>query len=205
MARLTRTHAAILSLLIGSLLAAPSLVAGRAKADFVYIDRGDIGTLDPNRMSWMQDIRVGSSLWEGLYAIDPVTFKPVLATADKADLSDGDKTWTFHIRDAAKWSNGDRVTSADFAFAWKRMLEEPGDYTYLIDQYVIGAKEYEDDFAKYLQQRNSGDTKATKPDFGKVGVILQDTSTLVVKLKHPVTFFPDLSRSPAITRCTKRR
>ena len=53
------------------------------------------------------------------------------------------------------------------------------------DQYVVGAKEYEDDFAKYLQQRSGGDTKATKPDFGKVGVVMQDTSTLVVKLKHP--------------------
>jgi oligopeptide transport system substrate-binding protein len=196
MASFIRTRAALFSLLIGLLASATPLLQAAPKADFTYIDRGDIGTLDPNRMSWMQDIRVGSSLWEGLYSIDPVSFKPVLATADKADTSDGDKTWTFHIRDAAKWSNGDKVVSADFAFAWKRMLEEPGDYTYLIDQYVVGAKEYEDEFAKYLQQRGAGDAKVTKPDFGKVGIVAQDSSTLIVKLKHPVTFFPDLCAFP---------
>src|SRR3954469_2313079 len=118
MAQLIRTRWAFCSVLLLSVLNIAPPTRGAGRADFVYIDRGDIGTLDPNRMSWMQDIRVGSSLWEGLYAIDPVTFKPALATADKADRSDADKTWTFHIRQTAKWSNGDPVTSADFVFAW---------------------------------------------------------------------------------------
>ena len=76
MAHFTRTRAALLSWSVTLLtLVAPSVRAA-PRADFSYIDRGDIGTLDPNRMSWMQDIRVGSSLWEGLYAIDPVTLCP---------------------------------------------------------------------------------------------------------------------------------
>src|SRR4051812_49144830 len=77
------------------------------KAEISYIDRGDIGTLDPNRMSWAQDIRVGQALYEGLYATDPVTFEPVLATADRVSVSEDKKVWTFHIRDTAHWSNGD--------------------------------------------------------------------------------------------------
>ena len=28
------------------------------KADFVYVDRGEVTSLDLNRMSWMQDIRI---------------------------------------------------------------------------------------------------------------------------------------------------
>src|SRR4051812_23801225 len=137
---------------------------GNGKPEISYIDRGDIGTLDPNRMSWAQDIRVGQALYEGLYAIDPVTFEPVLATADKASVNEDKKIWTFHIRENAKWSNGDPVTASDFVFSWRRMLEEPGDYTYLIDQYVVGAKEYEDQFASYLSDRAAG-KQATKPDF----------------------------------------
>src|SRR3954452_9100801 len=112
----------------------PARAQGGNKREISYIDRGDIGTLDPNRMSWAQDIRVGQSLYEGLYTIDPVTFQPVLGAADRVQVSDDKKVWTFHIRDNAKWSNGDPVTTADFMFAWRRMLEEPGDYTYLLDQ-----------------------------------------------------------------------
>lgn len=41
------------------------------RADFTFINRGEIGTLDPNRMSWVQDIRVGYALWEGLYPSNP--------------------------------------------------------------------------------------------------------------------------------------
>src|SRR5215203_5704623 len=71
------------------------------KPEISYIDRGDIGTLDPVRMSWAQDIRVGQSLYEGLYTIDPVTFQPIFGTADKADVSPDKRVWTFHIRDDA--------------------------------------------------------------------------------------------------------
>ncbi|MGH7178415.1 MAG: ABC transporter substrate-binding protein, partial [Tepidisphaeraceae bacterium] len=161
------------------------------KPSISYIDRGDIGTLDPNRMSWAQDIRVGQSLYEGIYTIDPVTFDPVLGAADKAIISDDKKVWTFHIRDNARWSNGDPVTSADFVFAWRRMLEEPGDYTYLLDQYIQGAKEYEDAYAAYLADRAAGKQTA-KPDFKTVAIEQIDTGTLRVTLKNPCTFFPDL-------------
>ncbi|MBC8108613.1 MAG: peptide ABC transporter substrate-binding protein [Anaerolineae bacterium] len=162
------------------------------KPEISYIDRGDIGTLDPNRMSWAQDIRVGQALFEGLYSTDPVTFKPVLATADSAQVSDDKRVWTFHVRDNAKWSNGDKVTTADFVFAWRRMLEEPGgDYTYLLDKYIVGAKKYEEDFAAYFENKAAGKS-ATKPDFKTVGIEAIDTSTLRVTLINPCTYFPDL-------------
>jgi oligopeptide transport system substrate-binding protein len=153
----------------------------RGKADFVYIDRGDVSTLDLNRMSWMQDIRVAWGLWEGLYAMDPVTLKCIPGVADRVKVSDDQTVWTFHIRPDARWSNGDRVTSGDFVFAWRRMLEQPGDYTYL-HHYIRGAQAYEAAFAK--------DPKSA--DYKTVGVETPDDATLVVKLIHPVTFFPDL-------------
>ena len=33
------------------------------------------------------------------------------------------KTWTFHLRKDAKWSNGDPVTAHDFVFAWRRLVD----------------------------------------------------------------------------------
>ncbi len=185
-----RSLLAVLIALVAMSLASTRVFA-QQKRDVSYIDRGDVGTLDPNRMSWAQDIRVGMALYEGLYVTDPVTFKPVLGTADRVQTSDDKKVWTFHIRDDAKWSNGDQVTTADFVFAWRRMLEEPGDYTYLLDKYIVGAKAYEDAFADYLAKRAKGE-QAVKPNFNTVGIEAINTNEIRIKLINPCDYFPDL-------------
>ena len=33
------------------------------------------------------------------------------------------KTWTFHLRDDARWSNGEPVTAQDFVYAWRRQVD----------------------------------------------------------------------------------
>lgn len=174
----------ILTGLFLTLLSASSR-AQSGKADFIFVNRGDVGTLDPNRMSWMQDIRIGYALWEGLYALDPDTLDPVPGAAEKIDISDDKLTYTFHFRANGRWSNGDPVTSDDFIFAWKRMLEEPGDYTYLFF-YIRGARAYSDGFTK--------DPKSVK--FDTVAIKASDKSTLIVTLDNPTPFFPDIAAFP---------
>jgi oligopeptide transport system substrate-binding protein len=152
------------------------------KPDFIFINRGEVGTLDPNRISWMQDIRIANALWEGLYAMDPETLDPIPGTAEKIDISPDGLTYTFHIRPSAKWSNGDPCTSNDFLFAWRRMLENSsGDYVYLF-YYIKGAREYAEAYA----------ADPAKADWSTVGISAPDERTFVVTLRHPVPFFPDL-------------
>ena len=156
------------------------------RADFTFINRGETKTLDLNRISWAQDIRTAYILWEGLYTIDPVrTLQPVLGSAGKVDLSDDQTVYTFHIRPEAKWTNGDDLTAGDFVFSWRRMLEEPGDYTYLFF-YIKGAEAYSKAFEK--------DPKAA--DFKTVGIETLDARTLRVTLTNPVPYFPDITAFP---------
>ena len=164
---------------------------GQQRADFAFVNRGDNKCLDPNGMSWMQDVRIAYALWEGLYTLDPVTFKPVLGTADSATVDPTGTVWTLHIRPDARWTNGDRVTSGDFIFAWRRFLETPGEYSYL-HFYIHGAKKYSDDFADYLAKKDSGDTWVSPPDFDAVGEKATDDSTIIITLDNPVPFFPSL-------------
>src|SRR5918999_4561453 len=149
MRRFVIVISAAMLLLLGGL----TLLSGgtrEQRADFTFINRGETKTLDLNRVSWAQDIRTSYILWEGLYTIDPVrTFQPVLGCAGKVDLSDDKTVYTFHIRPEAKWTNGDDLTAQDFVFSWRRMLEEPGDYTYLL-YYVRGAAEHEKAFQEYI-------------------------------------------------------
>jgi oligopeptide transport system substrate-binding protein len=165
------------------------------RADFAFVNRGDNKCLDPNNMSWMQDIRLAYALWEGLYTPDPVTWKPVLGTADRATVDSTKRVWTIHIRPGAKWSNGDAVTAGDFIFSWRRFLETPGEYTYL-HFYIRGAKQYSADFGEYVAARKNGDTTRPAPDFGSVGEKAIDDQTIEVTLNDPVPFFPSLLAFP---------
>jgi oligopeptide transport system substrate-binding protein len=155
------------------------------RADFTFINRGDVGTLDPNRMSWLQDIRLAYALWEGLYTLDPATLQPVPGCADTIDISPDRKTYTFHLRPNARWSDGSAVMAADFVFAWRRMLREPGDYTYLFF-YIVGARQYSE---QYQSDPNAA-------DFDAVAIHATDPRTLRVTLEHPVAFFADLCAFP---------
>jgi oligopeptide transport system substrate-binding protein len=166
-----------------AIVAAPAHAA--RKAAFRFINRGELNTLDPNRMSWMQDIRIGYALWEGLYALKPDTLEPIPGAAESIDISPDGLTYTFKLRKDGKWSNGDPVTTADFVFAWKRMLQVPGDYTYLF-YYIKGAKAYETAFA----------ADPGTADFKTVGIETPDASTLIVKLEHPVPYLPDVLAFP---------
>lgn len=165
-------------------------------ADFSFINRGENKTLDLGVMSWSQDVRIAYQLWEGLYTPDPVTFKPIPGSADRIELSPDKTVYTFHIRPTARWCNGDTLKSTDFVFAWRRMLRQPGEYTYLFF-YIKGAKEYQDAYAAWKSQMDQG-KKAPEPSFDKmVGVQAPDAHTLIVRLAHPVPYFTSICAFPS--------
>jgi len=85
-------------------------------ADFTYVNPSGIHTLDPARMSWTQDFRVALNIWEGLTTWDPETTAPMGGAAHfPPEVSPDGLTYTFTIRDDARWSTGAPVTAADFA------------------------------------------------------------------------------------------
>ncbi|MEH7223960.1 peptide ABC transporter substrate-binding protein [Bacillus sp. JJ1566] len=119
--------------------------------------------------------------FEGLTRISK-NGEPEEAMAEKIDVSEDGKTYTFTIRDA-KWSNGDPVTAHDFEYAWKWVLV-PGnqsDYASQIYNYIEGAK-------------NAYDTPDISIDkMQNVGIKAIDDKTLEVKLLNPTAYFLELT------------
>lgn len=187
----------------------------KPRADFTFANRADVMTLDFAKMSWMQDLRAARIIFEGLTRHDVLTrdFRPVPGVAERWDVSDDRKTYTFHLRDDAKWSNGEPVVAEDFRFAWRRMLlpEYAADYTGFF-MVLKGGREFLEWRTKALAEIAPTLARASRDEAAKlsdelwqqtltkydslVGVVAPDAHTLVVQLERPVPYFLDLMAFP---------
>lgn len=180
------------------------------KADISIINRGDLSTMDNQTMTWMQDFRIARLCFEGLVRADIFTwnYEPRPGVAKSWDISPDKKTYTFHLRDEAKWSNGTPVTAKDFLYAWKRAMlpDVAADYVRQV-QLIKGGKEFYDWRQKAMDDFTarkdlSGDARRlaaealwnqTDAKFAElVGARAPDPHTLIVELIRPSPFFLDL-------------
>ena len=79
-------------------------------------------TLDPQKSTGAQDAQVEQDLYKGLLIWD-VNKHPAPGIAERWDVSADGLTYVFHLRHDAKWSNGDPVTSADFLYSFRRLVD----------------------------------------------------------------------------------
>jgi oligopeptide transport system substrate-binding protein len=129
--------------------------------------------LDPHVVTGVQEHKIIIALLEGL-----VTYSAsgdiAPGVAERWDISDDGLTYTFHLRENARWSNGDAVTAQDFVRSFQRILTPSlgAEYSYKLF-HLVGAEEF-----------NTG--KLT--DFSQVGAKAPDPHTLQLTLKHRTPF-----------------
>ena len=117
------------------------------RADLVMYNGSDVNTLDPQRMTWMPDLRVARAIFEGLVHNDVYTqgFDISPGVAERWEVSPDGLTYTFHLRSDALWSNGERVTAEHFRYAWRRaMLPDMASKYFDFLMYIDGAQEFYD-------------------------------------------------------------
>ena len=191
-------------LLILALFAAIALDSPLPPAELVLIERSDCYTLDPQRMSYQHELRRARVIYETLVNLRASDCAIVPGVAERWELSDDRRTYAFHLRADAKWSNGDPVTSGDFIYAWRRAIvpDTAADYSALFFS-IRGAKAFHDNRTKALAEfaRNPRDARElwreTEADFARtVGIEAPDDRTLVVHLNTPVAYFLDLCAFP---------
>jgi len=127
-------------------------------------------TLDPRKARDLNDVTLCRMLYEGLMRISRQG-TPELAVAEAVEITEDRLEYVFHLRDA-QWSNGDPVTSYDFAESWKAILnpEFPTDIAYQL--YVI---------------QNGKKVKAGGNE--SLGIYTPDAHTLIVRLEQPTPYF----------------
>ena len=91
--------------------------------EFRWSNGGLPQTFDPAFAAAPPDTDAVRALFEGLTDYDPKTLTPVPAVATHWESSNDGRVWTFYLRDNARWSNGEKVTAADFVRSWERTLK----------------------------------------------------------------------------------
>jgi oligopeptide transport system substrate-binding protein len=106
------------------------------------VQANDAFTLDPQKMSHQQDIRLGRAIYETLVVADAEHGGVRAGAAERWDVSPDGLHWTFHLRSDARWSNGDAVQAQDFAAAWQRAMlpDFASDYVGFVAD-IAGAQE----------------------------------------------------------------
>jgi oligopeptide transport system substrate-binding protein len=134
--------------------------------------------LDPHLATATNDFHTISALFEGLVGQDPTDLSPVPGVAERWETSGDARTYTFHLRANARWSNGDAVTAQDFVASYRRMLSASlaADNANLL----------------YVLQGAEAFHKGGSTDFGTVGATALDERTLRLTLEHPTLYFLSL-------------
>lgn len=113
---------------------------------------------------------------DGLYRLNENN-EPIPALAESEEISKDGLTYTFHLRDDAKWSNGDSVTAHDFVFSWRRNVDPASGaaYAYLFEDI-----------------KNASEITAEELPIEELGVKALDDTTLEVTLETPIAYFSSL-------------
>jgi oligopeptide transport system substrate-binding protein len=199
--------------LVLALAAAVSLDRPLPPADFVLIDRSDVYTLDPQRMSYQHELRRARVIYEPLVNLRAADCEIIPGVAERWEVSPDGLTYTFRLRADAKWSNGDPVTSEDFRYAWRRAIlpDSAADYSGLFFS-IKGAKaffEARNAMIKAFAAKHAKNPSATEAEAlwkrtaelfdSTVGLQAPDARTLVVTLDAPLAYFLDLCAFPCFS------
>ncbi|MEQ2465286.1 MULTISPECIES: peptide ABC transporter substrate-binding protein [Bacillaceae] len=100
--------------------------------------------------------------------------------AESHEVSEDGLTWTFKLREDAKWENGDPVTANDFVYAWQRAVNPDTGSEY--GPYMMGG------VIKNAAEISQGDMPVED-----LGVKADGDYTLVVELANPTPYFESLT------------
>ena len=134
--------------------------------------------LDPHVVTGVPENHIIRALFEGLAVKNPITLEPEPGVAERWDISEDGRVYTFYINPEAKWSNGEPMTASDYVWSWNRALHPDTGSLYAYMLYpIVNSEAY---------------SKREITDFDQVGVKALDDLTLQVTLNAPTPYFLQL-------------
>ena len=147
----------------------------------------DVESIDPALNSAVDGANYILFAFDNLLKMDK-DGKVVPGLAEKYEVSDDQLTWTFHLRDGLKWSDGSALTAEDFVYSWQRLVDPSVAAPYA--QTVLGMVEGYDDA---IGRPDADGNTTVDPDPTKLKVEAPDEKTLIVHMAKPTPYFDKLA------------
>jgi oligopeptide transport system substrate-binding protein len=147
----------------------------KAKRSLDCANQGEPLSLDPHKCNGIWENNIIGNMFIGL-TTENAKSEPVPGMAERWDVSEDGRTWTFYLR-RAQWSDGEACDAHDFEFSLKRILNPETLSEYAAILYPI----------KNAEAINKGDMSYTN-----LGVRALDDLTLEIQLEHPAPYLPQL-------------
>ena len=172
--------------------------AKNANGKVLTIEMGpDVESIDPALNTTNDGSNYITYLFDNLLRVDK-DGKIAPSMAEKYEVSDDGLTWTFHLRDGLKWSDGSDFTANDFVYSWQRMVDPEVAAPYA--ETVLGMVDgYED----AIGNPDANGNTTTTPDVTKLKVEAPDDKTFVVHMAKPTPYFDKLATSAALSPVKK--
>lgn len=199
--------AALIFLMFAVPIVIGGLGASQPTADFVFSSTAEHNNRDPQQMTYLHDIRLTHALFETLVILDFNDMQTYPGVAEKWDISDDGLAYTFHLRDDARWSNGDAVTAHDFIYAWRRAMlpDTAAGYGHFMF-FIQGAQDFFQWRTKQLEAyaeahaASGGSEAAARAHWDEalkkfdemVALSAPDDRTLVIQLNRRTEYFIDM-------------
>lgn len=133
-------------------------------------------TIDPALNSAVDGGNMLLHSFECLLAVDE-DGQLIPGQAESYEVSEDGLTWTFHLREGLKWSDGSDLNANDFVYSWKRVCDP-----------MVAAP-----YAETVLSMVEGYDKAIEGDLDALQVVASDDNTLVVTLNTPCSYFGSLA------------
>jgi oligopeptide transport system substrate-binding protein len=138
-------------------------------------------SLDLEKAQSVEAQTILRDLFECLTSLDHDA-QPAPGAAQSWTVSPDGKTYTFTLRPNARWSNGDRVTAADFVAGLRRLVDPATASPY----------------GHYIELvRNAREILLHDRPLESLGVTASDEAHVTIELIHPAPYFPALLSHPS--------
>ena len=138
----------------------------------------DPETLDPALNSAIDGANMILFAFDTLLGVDE-DLNVVPALAESWKESEDSMTWTFHLREGLKWSDGSELNAEDYVYSWQRMADPETAAPYA--ETVLG-------MVKNFSEISTGEMEPSE-----LGVSAPDANTFVVELGQPCTYFDKIA------------
>ena len=169
-----RSRATLIAAFAAVALSIPALAGELHRAG-----TGDPSTLDPHRFEDPWESTIIMDLFQGLTTFTP-EMELVPGQAESWTVSDDGLTYTFVLREALQWSDGQPLTAADFEYSFRR---------------IIDPATASPTAARHFVLLNATKVFAGELPPSELGVRAISDRVFEMRLEHPAPFYPELLTS----------